>query len=86
MADIAVVLKHQPTNPDVLTKLADVSFSIVSPDALRAGGSGYGTAGTALGGTGTYRVAEWNGEQLVLTPNENYWDRFPETVLIFPLQ
>jgi peptide/nickel transport system substrate-binding protein len=84
--NLTVLLHLNRPDPDLLTKLANVSFSIVSPDALRAGGAGYGTAGTALGGTGSYRVAEWNGEQLVLTPNENYWDRYPEIVLTFPLE
>jgi peptide/nickel transport system substrate-binding protein len=85
--DNLTVLVHLNTpDSEFLTKLANVSFSIVSPEALEAAGAGYGTAGSALGGTGSYRVAEWSDAQLVLTPNENYWDRYPETVLIFPLQ
>jgi peptide/nickel transport system substrate-binding protein len=85
--DSLTVLLHLNTpDPEVLTKLADIAFSIVSPAALKAGGAAYGTSGSALGGTGPYFVAEWNDTQLVLAPNQGYWDRYPETALIFPLQ
>ncbi|MBK9779472.1 MAG: hypothetical protein IPP55_05430 [Anaerolineales bacterium] len=49
---------------DLLTKLTDPSFSIISP-AMFAGGDG---------GTGPYKVVAANGDTLTLEPFAGYWD------------
>ncbi|MBI2332067.1 MAG: hypothetical protein HYU84_07915 [Chloroflexi bacterium] len=63
--DEFVVIIHLNTpDADLLTKLIDPAFSIVSP-ATFAGGDG---------GSGSYKVASNDGSNLVLEPFAGYWD------------
>lgn len=63
--DEAVVIIHLNTpDPDLLTKLTDPAFSIMSP-ATFAGGDG---------GSGPYKAASNDGTTLVLEPFAGYWD------------
>ena len=59
-----VIIHLNTPDADLLTKLTDPSFSIISP-ATFAGGDG---------GTGPYKVAAAHGDTLTLEPFAGYWD------------
>lgn len=77
----SVILHLTQPESAVLTHLADVQFSIVSPAALEAQGDGYGTAGSTIAGTGPYTISEWSAERLVLEPNSSYWGEAPTSTI-----
>jgi ABC-type transport system substrate-binding protein len=61
------VLIHLNTPDDAfLSKLSDIAFAIISPDAL--------AAGSMDGGTGAYVVGETTDSGVMLEPNDNYWN------------
>ena len=63
--DEFVVIFHLNTpDPEFLSKLANLAFSIVSPSTF-AGGDG---------GSGSYKAASNDGTTLVLEPFAGYWD------------
>jgi peptide/nickel transport system substrate-binding protein len=62
--EFVVIIHLNAQDADLLTKLADPAFSIVSP-ATFAGGDG---------GSGSYRAASNDGTTLVLEPFAGYWD------------
>ncbi|GAB4430102.1 MAG: hypothetical protein Kow002_18620 [Anaerolineales bacterium] len=65
--DELTVLVHLNTpEPDFITKLSDIAFAIISPDAL--------SASAMDGGTGPYMVGELTESGVVLEPNQNYWN------------
>ncbi len=65
--DETTVLVHLNTpDQDFLSKLSDVAFVIISPDAL--------AAGSMDGGTGPYMVAEATDSTVKLEPFEGYRD------------
>jgi ABC-type transport system substrate-binding protein len=57
---------------DLLVKLSDPAFSIVSPDALAA--DGFGTSAGKNGGTGAYMLGEWSDAGLTFAPFADYWN------------
>jgi peptide/nickel transport system substrate-binding protein len=71
--DLTVLVHLNAPDADLLTKLSDPAFSIVSPAALNA--SGFGTPAGTDGGSGAYLIAAWEGSVLTLEPNPSYWDQ-----------
>lgn len=70
--DTYTVLLHlNRRDPDVLTKLAQPYFSIVSIPVLQAGNLGV-TIDTVIS-SGPYVVSVWDEKQLLLAPNNVYW-------------
>jgi ABC-type transport system substrate-binding protein len=64
--DLNVLIHLNTPDEAFLTKLSDIAFAIVSPDAL--------AAGSMDGGTGAYVVGETTDSGVMLEPNENYWN------------
>lgn len=81
-----VIVHLNRTDEDLLTKLAQVQFSIVSPAALEEAGDAYGAADSTIVGSGPYMVEEWTADHLVLAPYEGYWGGAPEGSLEFPIE
>ncbi len=70
--ETTVILHLNTPDPNLLTKLSDPAFSIVSPAALQA--SGFGTPSGKDGGTGPYKIGTWNNSGLTLDPFSSYWN------------
>ncbi len=70
--ETTVILHLNRPDANLLTKLSDPAFSIVSPAALRA--AGFGTPSGVDGGTGPYKIGAWNNSGLTLEPYSSYWD------------
>lgn len=70
--ETTVILHLNKPDPDLLTKLSDPAFSIVSPAALQA--AGFGTPKGKDGGTGPYKIGKWKDSGLILQPFSSYWD------------
>ncbi len=70
--DTTVILHLNIPDPNLLTKLSDPAFSIVSPAALQ--GAGFGTSTGMDGGSGPYKLGAWNNTGLTLDPYSGYWD------------
>lgn len=84
--DLTVLIHLHRAEPAFLFNLTLVYFGIANPTALAAEGPLYGTpAGSAIG-TGPYVLAEWTNEQIVLSPNPNYWGTPAEAGQVFPLR
>jgi peptide/nickel transport system substrate-binding protein len=67
------VLIHLNTpDEELLTKLADPAFAIISPDALAA--PDFGTAAGVDGGTGPYMIGAWGESGVTLEPYADYWN------------
>jgi len=67
------VLIHLNTpDEELLTKLADPAFAIISPDALAA--PGFGTPAGVDGGTGPYKIGAWGEAGVTLEPYADYWN------------
>lgn len=62
--DLTVLVHLNTADPDLLTKLTDTAYVIVSPAAF-AGGDG---------GTGPYRFASSSDTTITLEPFADYWD------------
>jgi ABC-type transport system substrate-binding protein len=62
--EFTVIIHLNTPDPDLLTKLTDIAFAIVSPDAFDGGD----------GGTGPYYAAANEGGTLTLEPFAGYWD------------
>lgn len=62
--EFTVIIHLNTPDPDFLTKLTNVAFSIISP-ATFAGGDG---------GSGPYKAAANDGATLTLEPFAGYWD------------
>ncbi len=68
----------QPT-PFLPALLAAVYFQIDSPQAVMEAGADYGTPGVGTVGTGPFEFESWTeGQQVVVTANEDYWGGAPE--------
>ena len=77
-ADELTVLIHLNREvPDLLDKLSNPAFAIVSIDALSMGG--------AIG-TGPYLVGMKTEDSLLLQPNTNYWGAVPDEGMEFELK
>jgi len=70
--ETTVILHLNQPDPDLLTKLSDPAFVIVSPAALKA--AGFGTMKGKDGGTGPYKIGTWTESALTLDPFISYWD------------
>ncbi|MCL4528302.1 MAG: ABC transporter substrate-binding protein, partial [Chloroflexi bacterium] len=70
--ETTVILHLNTPDPNLLTKLSDPAFSIVSPAALQA--AGFGTPSGKDGGTGPYKIGTWNNSGLTLDPFSSYWN------------
>lgn len=70
--DTTVILHLNRPDPNLLTKLSDPAFSIVSPAALKA--AGFGTTSGKDGGSGPYKLGTWNNSGLTLDPFSSYWN------------
>lgn len=70
--DLTVIVHLNTPDPDLLSKLSDTAFSIISPAALEA--SGFGSQDGVDGGTGPYKMGTWSGSTLTLEPFSDYWD------------
>ncbi|MGB8980850.1 MAG: ABC transporter substrate-binding protein [Anaerolineales bacterium] len=70
--ETTVILHLNRPDPDLLTKLSDPAFVIVSPAALKA--AGFGTMKGKDGGTGPYKIGTWTDSGLTLDPFTSYWD------------
>jgi peptide/nickel transport system substrate-binding protein len=70
--DLTVVIHLSTPDSDLIVKLSNPSYAIVSPAALKA--PGFGTQTGIDGGTGAYTLVEWNDEGLVLQSFGKYWD------------
>lgn len=64
--ETTVILHLNTPDPNLLTKLADPAFSIVSPAALSA--AGFGTQTGKDGGSGAYKLGAWTDTGLTLEP------------------
>lgn len=62
--EITVIIHLNTPDPDLLKKMANVAFAIVSPATFTSGD----------GGSGPYRVAANDGTTLTLEPFAGYWD------------
>ena len=62
--DTTVILHLNTPDPNLLTKLSDPAFSIVSPAALQA--AGFGTSSGKDGGSGAYKIGAWTATDLTL--------------------
>lgn len=62
--EFTVIIHLNNPDPDLLTKLTDIAFAIVSPNAFDGGD----------GGTGPYFAAANDGGTLTLEPFAGYWD------------
>jgi ABC-type transport system substrate-binding protein len=66
-----------PTQGDILVRLAHVASGIVSRESVEAGGENWGT--THANGTGPYTITEWSlRNQIVLTANPGYFEGAPK--------
>ncbi len=70
--DTTVILHLNKPDANLLTKLSDPAFSIVSPAALQA--AGFGTSSGKDGGSGPYKLGTWNNSGLTLDPFSSYWN------------
>ncbi len=70
--DTTVILHLNKPDPDLLTKLSDPAFVIISPAALQA--AGFGTLKGQDGGTGPYKIGKWDSSGLTLEPFSSYWN------------
>lgn len=70
--ETTVILHLNQPDPDLLTKLSDPAFVIVSPAALQA--ADFGTLKGKDGGTGPYKIAAWTDSGLTLDPFTSYWN------------
>jgi peptide/nickel transport system substrate-binding protein len=70
--ETTVILHLNQPDQDLLTKLSDPAFSIVSPAALKA--AGFGTPQGQDGGTGPYKIGKWSSSGLSLDPFSSYWE------------
>ncbi len=70
--DTTVILHLNKPDANLLTKLSDPAFSIVSPAALKA--AGFGTSSGKDGGSGPYKLGTWNNSGLTLDPFSSYWN------------
>lgn len=70
--ELSVIVHLRTPDPDLLVKLTDPAFSIVSPAALQA--AGFGSPAGIDGGTGPYRIGAWDSSGLTLEPNSSYWN------------
>ena len=84
--NLTVVLHLTTPDPDLVVKLSDPAFAIVSPAALSA--PGFGTQKGVDGGTGAYMLVEWSDQGLVLQSFGNYWDTkfIPENGVSIPFK
>jgi len=85
--DGRTVLIHLNTpDENLMTKLADPAFVIISPNALAA--PGFGTEAGVDGGTGPYMIGSWNATSVTLVPYPDYWNpnAIPESSMEVPLQ
>ena len=62
--DTTVIVHLNTPDPNLLTKLSDPAFSIVSPAALQA--AGFGTSSGKDGGSGAYKISAWTATDLTL--------------------
>ncbi|NJN78980.1 MAG: hypothetical protein HC797_00025 [Anaerolineales bacterium] len=62
--DLTVLVHLNSPDPDLLLKLANPAFSIVSPNAFTSGD----------GGTGVYKFSSSDGSTFTLDPFAGYWD------------
>ena len=70
--DLTVVIHLSTPDPDLIIRLSNPAFAIVSPAALKA--PGFGTQTGIDGGTGSYMLTEWNDEGLVFQSFGDYWE------------
>jgi ABC-type transport system substrate-binding protein len=85
--DTLTVIVHLNTpDPELLTKLAQVPFSIVSKTALEGAGGSYGMAGGAMGESGPYMVETWDSASLTLAPNPAYWGDLAANSLVYTIE
>lgn len=70
--DLTVLVHLNQPVDDLMFKLSDEAFAIVSPAALAA--DGFGTNTGKEGGTGAYMLSEWSDSGLTFAPNASYWD------------
>lgn len=85
--DERTVLIHLNTpDAELLTKLADPAFAIISPAALAA--PGFGTEAGVDGGTGPYMIASLTASGVTLEPYPDYWNPtvMPESGIEVPFQ
>ncbi|HKX19253.1 MAG TPA: ABC transporter substrate-binding protein [bacterium] len=66
-----------PTQGDILVRLAHVATGIVSRESVEQGGENWGT--THANGTGPYTIAQWSlRNQIVLAANPGYFEGAPK--------
>lgn len=75
--DYTVLIHLNRPDDKVLTKLADLAFSIASPSLLTANVDNYGSSADTVAGTGPYTVSTWTDQGLSLEPFANYWGTVP---------
>lgn len=78
--DERTVLFHLNTpDEELMAKLANPAFAIISPAALAA--PGFGTEAGVDGGTGPYMIGSWGDSGVTLEPYPDYWnsDAIPES-------
>jgi oligopeptide transport system substrate-binding protein len=73
----AVDITVNPSEGDILARLAHVATGIVSRQSIEQGGANWGT--THSNGTGPYRITAWSlRNQIVLEANPNYFAGAPK--------
>lgn len=80
--DLTVLIHLNRPEPDLLTKLAQPAFALVSPSAMAANVDAFGMQAGGAAGTGPYRLLEWTENGLVLAPNTAYWGTPPTANLV----
>ena len=70
-------IKVDPSQGDILVRLAHVATGIVSRESVEQGGANWGTS--HANGTGPYTIAQWSlRNQIVLTANAGYFEGAPK--------
>jgi ABC-type transport system substrate-binding protein len=73
---VLIHLNRPVSETELLEKLADPAFSILSIKALSAGS--YGASQSPVVSSGPYIVESWTSESLKLAPNTKYWGDIPQ--------
>jgi len=79
--DLTVLVHLNRLEPNFLSYLAKPNFVFASPASLQAGGAQFGLGNAC--GTGSYSVASWTKEGLILQPNAKYWGTVPAKGILF---
>lgn len=75
--DLTVLIHLNREMPDLLEKLSEPAFALVSPTALADG---------KFAGTGPYAISQQTDQLITLQPNTSYWGAVPDKGLEFVLK